>query len=300
MLQDCGTGLRKHEVRRFRRCEATWLAFAVLGVLGVGSSNGSLIAAQLAPATAPVEQLLSFEVATIKPSKPDFEGRDWDDSPGRLSIAGYTLRQILKVAYGLKSDSQVIGGPKWIDADRFDVIAKADDAETLKMQNMNREQWVRARSLMLQSLLSDRFRLKVIRSSQNQPVYALAVTRSGSKLSPSVPEEKNHGLSVHNSAMTAIGVSMDSLANYLSSQREIADRVIVNRTGLAGEYDFKLNWTHDRGNGVPPDSAFPGLFTALREQLGLELKPDKAPVDVVVVQEAAKPEFDGFSPRGLP
>lgn len=268
------------------------LTCAVLAIFAVGVSGGPLVAAQQAPAIAAIEQQPTFEVATIKPSKPDDSNHNWDDSAGRLSIENFTIRQIIREAYGLKSDSQVVGGPKWIDTERFDIVAKADDEETLKMQKMNREEWVNTRILMLQSLLTDRFELKAVRSFQRRPVYALVVARSGIKFIPSPPDEKNHGLSVRNNAMTASGISMDSFADYLSRQREIGDRVVINRTGLSGEYDFKLNWTHDRGNGVPPDAAYPGLFTALQEQLGLKLESKKSSVDVVIVDAATEPAMD--------
>ncbi len=262
------------------------------GSLTFAIMNASCAIAQQAPAAAAVEQQPSFEVATIKPSRPENGDRNWDDSSGRLSIEGYTLRQIVKVAYGLKSDSQVLGGPKWIETDRFDIVAKADDAETLKMQSMNRKQWGKERSLMLQSLLADRFQLKVSPGVRTIPVDALVARKSESKLTPSSSEEKNHSLSVHNGAMTATAISMDSLADFLSTQFEIGDRVVVNRTGLTGDYDFKLNWTSDRGNGIPPDAAYPGLFTALQEQLGLKLESQKGSVEVVIVDAASEPTFD--------
>ena len=91
--------------------------------------------------------------------------------------------------------------------------------------------------------------------------------------------------------MTAIAISMGGLADWFVYAPE-CDRVVVDRTGLTGEYDFKLDWAQDNGQGVPPDAQYPGLFTALREQLGLELKPDKAPVDVIVVKGAQEPELD--------
>jgi uncharacterized protein (TIGR03435 family) len=68
--------------------------------------------------------------------------------------------------------------------------------------------------------------------------------------------------------------------------------VVLNRTGLTGEYDFKMDWTRDRGNGIPPDAPYPGLFTALEEQLGLKLKSQKGDVSVVVVDAASEPAFD--------
>lgn len=248
--------------------------------------------AQQMSATAAQAEMPSFEVASIKPSKPDDTNLDWDDFPGRIAIENYTLRQIIKVAYGLKSESQVLGGPKWIDSQHFDIAAKADDAETAKMQNMDREQWVTERSLMLQSLLADRFQLQISRRERDLPLYALVITKTGIKFVPSESTEKNHGLSVHNTRLTATGISMDSFADYLTGLPESGSRVVINQTGLTGDYNFKLNWTRDHGNGVPLDAPYPGLFTALEDQLGLKIESQKGSVPVVIVGSAVEPALD--------
>ncbi|HEX4030255.1 MAG TPA: TIGR03435 family protein [Terracidiphilus sp.] len=248
--------------------------------------------AQQFASAAAVEKPPSFEVASIKPSRPDDTSQDWDDSPGRLSIENYTLRRIVQSAYGLKSESQVLGGPKWIDKEHFDITAKADDVETEKMRSLNGEGWVHERSLMLQSLLAERFQLKASRSTRNLSVNALIVARSGIRFQPSAPTEARRGLTVHNGHLTAIGISMESLANFLTGQSENGNRVVLNRTGLTGNYDFKMDWTLDRGNGIPADARYPGLFTALQEQLGLKLESQKGTVPVVTIDAASEPVLD--------
>jgi uncharacterized protein (TIGR03435 family) len=92
--------------------------------------------------------------------------------------------------------------------------------------------------------------------------------------------------------MTASAVSMDDLADDLTGMPESGDRVVLNLTGLSGEYDFMLNWGEDRGEGVPADATYPGLFTALQEQLGLKLESQKGSVDVIVVEAATEPVLD--------
>jgi uncharacterized protein (TIGR03435 family) len=253
--------------------------------------NQNAASARQAPVTAAQTETPSFEVASIKPSRPDDTHRGWDDLPGRISIENYTLRQIIMVAYGLKSDSQVTGGPKWIDSLRFDIAAKADDTETEKMQKMTREQSHIERSLMLQSLLADRFQLKLTRSQQIIRVYALVIVKSGIKFTPASVESDHH-LSVDGTHMTASGISMDVLADYLTGLPESGNRLIVNQTGLTGNYDFKLNWTRDRGIDVPPDAPYPGLFTAIHEQLGLKIESRKGSVPVVNIGSAVEPAFD--------
>jgi uncharacterized protein (TIGR03435 family) len=251
------------------------------------------VSTQQPPAKASMTDLApAFEVASIKPSKPDDSNQNWDDSPGRVSIENYTLRRLIRVAYGLKSDAQIIGGPKWMDSERFDIVAKADDAETLALQKMDRKQLVHTRTLMLQSFLADRFHLQMTSGERNRPIYALVLARSGIRFAASAPGGGSHDLSVRDTAMTATGITMDSLADYLTSEPEAGDRVIENRTGLTGDYDFKLNWTRDRGNGIPPGAEYPGLSTALEEQLGLKLVPAKGQIAVVVVTSATEPALD--------
>lgn len=238
-----------------------------------------------------VEDRPSFEVASIRPSRPESRNLDWDDSPGRVSISGYTLRRLIRVAYGLKSNAQELGGPKWIDSERFDIVAKADDAETAKMQKMSDADWVRARSLMLQSLLADRFQLKLHRETRVLPIYALVVAKSGIKFKPAKPDEGDD-LSGWGGHLEATAITMDAFADYLTGVREIADRVVQNRTSLSGAWDFTLDWSRDRGDGGSQDSEFPGLYTALEEQLGLKLEPRKASTEVVVVESASEPALE--------
>ena len=264
---------------------ARWLVpgFLAFGMLGAAAAG----AQQTTPA-ATTEPHPSFEVASVRPSRPDTRNFDWDDSPGRVSITGYTLRRLIRAAYGLKSNAQVLGGPKWIDNERFDIVAKADDAETAQMQKMSDEDSARERNVMLQSLLAERFRLKVSQRTRVLPAYALVVLKSGIKFKPAKPGEDGD-VSGWGGHLEATATSMDAFADYLNGVRELADRVVFNRTNLTVAYDFNLDWSRDRGDGDAQDSEFPGLYTALEEQLGLKLEPEKAPIEVVVVESASEP-----------
>ncbi|MGH9606818.1 MAG: TIGR03435 family protein [Terracidiphilus sp.] len=268
------------------RCAAAWL----LALSALSTPHGQ---AQQKPAAATENSQPTFEVAAIKPSKPGDGNHNWDDSPGRVSIENYTLRRLISVAYGLKSESQVLGGPKWVRTECFDTVAKADDAETEAMQKMNRQQWVQARSQMLQAFLADRFQLKVSSGERRMSVFALVVSKSGAKFMPS-PEKNSRGsdFSGWNGRLTATNISMDEFAHDLANFDEVGGRLVINRTGLPATFDLKMNFTRDHGDGIPADAVYPGLFTALKEQLGLELKPEKAPVPVIVVDSASEPVFD--------
>jgi uncharacterized protein (TIGR03435 family) len=244
---------------------------------------------------APTVKLPSFEVGTVKPSKPGRFGEDLDESNNTLTIQNYSLRHLIREAYGLKADSQIIGGPAWIDTQRFDIVAKMDDAEVARMEKMDGDESDREWDRMLQSLLADRFQLSVTRGQRTLPVFALVVTRSGPKVKrtpekPSVASpDSDSGINIHNGELTARATSMDSFADALTGMRDMASRVVINRTGLAGNFDFQLEWARDRGDGASQDSPYPGLFEALPEQLGLRLKSARAQVDVVVVESAKEP-----------
>jgi len=287
------------------RCERTGLRSSSHAVILQSALQPFLFVFLLAaPAFAQEPQVAAaaasppvFEVASIKPARPDDSDRNWNSARGRVAIENYTLRQLVREAYALKSDSQVIGGPDWIGKRAFDIEAKLDDAEATKIQSMSGPERRQVTQLAVQALLRDRFQLKSTLAMRSIPVYSLVVSKSGAKLTPSAPQldengkprlEANHSVHTHNGQMTATAISMSNLADYMPD----CDRVVLDRTGLKGEYDFTLNWTRDNGNGIPPDAQYPGLFTALREQLGLELKPDTGPVEVVVIESASLPELD--------
>jgi uncharacterized protein (TIGR03435 family) len=253
-----------------------------------------LRAQEPATTTASASNPPAFEVATIKPARAGMWRQDYDADGNRLTVTNYTVRRLIREAYGLKSDSQILGGPKWIDKQAFDINAKVDDAEAARLDKMNDEQNGREWELMLQSLLADRFGLKVSRGERELPVFALVVARPGPKLKHTPEKGANgqqgdQGIDIRGGELSATAVSMDEFADSLTSLRDLGNRVVINRTGLAGNYDFQLDWARDRGEGPPPDSPYPGLFGALPEQLGLRLKPDRSTVNVVVVESAAEP-----------
>ncbi|HEV2135592.1 MAG TPA: TIGR03435 family protein [Terracidiphilus sp.] len=277
---------------RNRRARSLFRFAAVLSALAmiVAQARVTAQAGQAAETHAVPPQ---FEVAAIKPARPGDGDHNWDDTADRVSIENYTLRRLISVAYGLKSELQVIGGPKWIDRQAFDLVAKINDADVATMRKMDNRARHEDRNRMLQALLADRFGLKVSRGERSLPVYALVVAKSGAKVAFSKNQNSHSSdLSTYNGRVIATNVSMDDLAHDLGILDEVHDRVVVNRTGLLGIYDFNMNFTRDHGTGIPPDAKYPGLFTALKEQLGLELKPEKAPVEVIIVESASEPVTD--------
>ena len=269
------------------------VVLTLLGIAAVGRplALGAIQAQDSDRQVANTASLPSFEVAAIKPYKRDGWHHNWDSNEDRVSIEGYSLRDLIAYAYGLKSRSQVLGGPDWIDKQHFDISAKIDEAEVAKIRAMSRSEKGKEWNVMMQSLLANRFGLKVHPGQKRMPVFALVVAKSGLRCKPAAASKGYH-FSITNWHMTAVAISMDMLADYLTQQPESGNRVVVNRTGLTGDYDFAMNWTPDRGYGAPPAAQYPGLFTALHEQLGLELKPDKASVHAIIMDAAQEPEFD--------
>lgn len=251
-----------------------------------------LLSAGMLRAQAPARQ--EFEVASIKPSGPD-DGRTLVQvlPSGGLRTSGATVKFLVSLAYDITSYN-ISGGPSWIGSDRFTLLAKADRSSSADDPNydprqITQRQYDSMREQMrpkLQTLLADRFRLKLHRETREEPVYSLVVGKNGAKLEPS---KDFHGLGGGKGQFKANGASMEMLAGALAGQ---LGRPVIDRTGLTGAFDFKLEWTPDvtQADTPPPvDSSGPSLFTALQEQLGLKLESTKAPAEVIVIDHVERP-----------
>jgi bla regulator protein blaR1 len=229
-----------------------------------------------------------FEVASIKPSQPGVHGMIVNNGPqlgagGRFNASNVTVKALIEQAYGLL-DSQVSGGPGWIDTERYDLAAKADGS-------VNNDQ-LRA---MLQTLLAERFNLKLRTDTKDLPGYALVVGKGGSKLHKSEAAESQ--MRMGRGQLAGQKVSPQMLAASLS---RLLGRTVTNRTELSGDFDFNLAWTPDESQPNSPLGGFPlerssndvsgpSLFTAVQEQLGLRLDAQRVPTAVVVIEHVEKP-----------
>jgi len=186
-----------------------------------------------------------------------------------------TLKRCIMGSYGV-GQNEIQGGPDWIDTDRFEITAKAagpaGDPEMMAM---------------LRSLLADRFKLAVHREPRTIPVYALTTAKSPAKL-----VKTEAGIEASTSSgrgrLEARGITMSKLAQVLG---RVTDRPIVDRTGIEGGFDIHLEWTPDDPRAVAAKQTDPGpsLFAAVAQQLGLRLEPQKAAVDILVIDHAEKP-----------
>jgi uncharacterized protein (TIGR03435 family) len=218
-----------------------------------------------------------FEVASIKPSADPTNNSTGNSGKGRLTMTNVTLKRCIMGAYAI-GPNLIVGGPDWLDSDRFVITAKAEqpvgDGELMAM---------------LRTLLAERFRLAVHHESRLAPVYFLEVTKNGPKLEKSAGEgsRSNNGRGV----IEARALTMDGFAQRLSRQTDLP---VVNRTGLEGAYNLKLQWTPESQRASKPgevgavDTGI-SIFTAIQEQLGLRLRPQKAPLEMLVIDHAEKP-----------
>lgn len=243
----------------------------------------------------------AFEVASIRQSAPDARGTRIAYPPGgRIEIANMTVKEMIGNAYSVQP-FQVSGGPGWLDSLHYDISAKAGAPRT--------RDDVR---LMLQALLADRFQLAFSREVRRLPVFALVRARKDGKLGPRLIPSKAGACTPFDPAkpfavdtmrlcgafslgpdgLTLVSGSIGSLTPRLS---RLLGRVVIDKTGLAGNFDIHIEWRPDETFALQPanresvDHTGAAIFTVFRQDLGLEFKSEKGPVEILVIQRAEKP-----------
>lgn len=212
-----------------------------------------------------------FEVASIRPSAaPNGDSSGGKTGHGQLNMNNMTLKRLIMGAYMI-GPNQVFSGPSWLESDRFDIRAKADsDVDDSVLMKM------------LQSLLAERFKLAIHKDTKTIQAYVLEVGKNGSKMKKSESAESStHG---SRGKLEVTGTTMKTFAEVLARQMDLP---VVNQTGLEGTFDFTLEWTPE--NNKSSGDAGPSIFTAIQEQLGLRMRAQKAPVEVLVIDHAEKP-----------
>jgi uncharacterized protein (TIGR03435 family) len=235
----------------------------------------------------------SFEVASIKAGDPNSHQFGVGVRSGRFITTNASLRMMIGFGYDVR-DHQISGVPKWLDSDRFTIEAKPPGtiALTSAPESMDRLR------LMLQSLLRDRFKLALHRESRMEQVYELVVAKGGHRMKETEPDPNGRQgiFGEGRGDLSGMAAPAAVLANTLSQR---LGRSVIDKTGLAGKYDFKLVWTPGPGEGgsdIPPDMPLsadtgqPSLFTAIEEQLGLKLVSARGPVEVLVIDRVEKPD----------
>jgi uncharacterized protein (TIGR03435 family) len=237
-----------------------------------------LVVAGVAAPQSPASKA-SFDVASIKlhpgpitfSSDPAVQGRT-------VTGTASTLLDLITTAYGVRYE-QISGGPNWMNSDHYDLTAKAEGEGTLTKDQARQ---------MLQTLLADRFQLKVHRETKEAPVYALVVGKNEPKLKRTSADAPGNNFvrgSVAGMHMEATRGTMEQLARQLSAT---AGRPVIDKTGLTGYYAYTLDWIP--ASRIPePDSDTPSMVAALQEQLGLRLERAKGPFEMLLIDSAEKP-----------
>lgn len=249
---------------------------------------------------------LDFEAASVKPSASSrLLGTMVRD--GKLTATGISVKALMALAYDVR-EAEIFEGPNWVGSERYDINAKA--AGPVSTSDLK---------LMIQTLLEDRFQLRTHRETKEIPVYALVIGKNGPKLKasngldctdPSVytpppqmptPGQPARPVSIRcgnfyvlNDRLQGRKVTLRQLASTLSSMNIVEQRVL-DQTEIPGTFDIDLQWDASPGastrstNTSPDNGNPPPVVEAFQEQLGLRLRPQKSPVEVIVIDNAARP-----------
>jgi uncharacterized protein (TIGR03435 family) len=233
-----------------------------------------------------------FDVTSVKPG--NTQNLVFRGGPAAVHLEG-PLRFLIRYAYSVQ-EYQLEGGPAWLDSDNYVVEGKA--AAPHSAQDLRS---------MLRTLLEDRFALKIHRETKQGSIYALVVARNGVKMKPWVegscvdpvpgklpePGTTACGYRPGPGTLDSRGLSIATLADFLSS---IMGRPVVDTTGVTGRFDFHIEYKIDQATAgfhsasdSNSDDTRPTIFTALQEQLGLQLKSDKGPCEYLVADHAERP-----------
>ena len=251
-----------------------------VALLLVACSSAGMVAQSQPPA--------ALEVASVVPNQsgPAAGQRVMMQPGGTIVVTNFPVRPLVQMAFRVQP-SQLIGGPEWLRTDRFDITARSSSP------SMTPE----AFSAVLGAVLTERFKLRVSRETRELPVYTLVTARADGAPGPGLrrvpagcgsPQANPTELPRCNmnnppGRVTGSGITIAMLAFGIGSN---FDRVLVDRTGLAGWFDVQLEWAASLGDAT---AVGPTLVTALQEQLGLKVDTSRAPVEVVVIDSIEKP-----------
>jgi len=307
-----------------RRTFKTRFAYvaAALAAVAAPASFGVATESHLRAQSPQATPAPAFEVASIKPNNSGDGRMMMQLQPGgRFNATNIPLRLLIRNAYQLQ-DFQIVGGPSWINTERYDIVAKAEDGTPPETPSLDRTGPNRIQ-LMVRALLAERFQLVVHDETRELPIYALVVARSDGKLGPDLKKSETDcnaimaagrgrgmppppgppqagerpqcGIRIGMGNLAMGGAPMPQFANSLAM---FVGRTVQDKTGLAGNYDVTLTWTPDQMPQRPPgapepppaDPNGPSIFTALQEQLGLKLDSQKGPVSVLVIDRVERPK----------
>ena len=277
------------------------------GILLCGQASAQLLH--------PVSPMPSFSVDSVRPTDPNEDLSHGGVSPDSYRADRTTLKDVLGYAFGLGYDHELVNAPSWITNDHFDIQGKLDDDQVANLRKLSRDDRDEQMRLMVQSILAERFHLTYHFETRELPVYLLEIATGGFKCPrdttsqpaiadpsrprfrwsaapappppppgwhpPSPSEQKTLMQSLH---LRTKGWPFWLLVATLGHQPELEGCPVIDKTGLEGAYDCEMNWSQAESDGT---GQF--FFTAVRDQLGLTLKPSKGPVEVLVIDHVERP-----------
>ena len=226
-----------------------------------------------------------------------------------------TLQMLIREAYGVQ-DNQISGAPNWLNSEKYDIEARMEKSVADEVHKLSPDQRTLEQQRMLQALLADCFKLSLHRESKDLPEYMLVIAKNGPKLQESKAGDTYpngitgpdglplgpHMMRMGRGWLTGQALSMADLVRLLSQR---LGRTVLDKTGLTANYDFTLQWTSDESQGPmlkgteggqqgtdsarSPEPSDPSIFTAIQEQLGLKLEPQRAPMEILVIDHVEVP-----------
>lgn len=253
---------------------AALVLYVVVGINAIGSAQ------EATPS-------VSFEVISVKPSNPDCKLLMIGPSPDGFHLHCLSLRDFITYAYDLNlfDDERVVGIPAWGRTEHFDLDAPIQEADLARFRVLPPSEKAR----LLRTALAERFALKTHEEQREMKVYALVQGKARLKLkaTDSGAAEKPILQQVGRDHLEASHCTMEQFASFLSP---LYGRPVVDRTGLSGKYDFSINFQPETDNESESESnGAPSIFTAVQEQLGLRLAPDKSAQRIVVIDVVNQP-----------
>jgi len=212
----------------------------------------------------------TFQSVSITPSQSPKPFARIDTQEGTANFSGYSLQELIKDAYGL-NDRQIAGGPDWVASAKYDIKAKTLGGNVFTFDEMNK---------CIQALLASQFNLVFHREKRLLPIYELVVAADGLKLEgPQFGDLHQSRILFTSGHVDARGVNMSAFAQNLAIP---TGSVVVDKTGIAGSYDFSVDW-------IPSQNSAASISEALEQQLGLHLNPTTGPVELFVIDRVEKP-----------
>lgn len=264
---------------------------------------GLVAAASLAAQDAAVRDAV-IEVVSIKPTPQGTPGGSFGSRPGGgIVTINMPMSSLISLAYELNDSNAIEGAPAWFFREGFDVTATYAGQPT---PDQTRAAW--------RAVFADRFKLKARIDRREVPAFAVVLARPGQPLPVGMTRiatdcaalraARQRGETPPPPPLTPAGAppcgarygggqivsSGMPIAQFVRSIQSSAGRIMIDRTGLEGDYEFTFRYSTPRPGGAPPDpDAAPDLFTALSEQLGLKVEPTRATSEFLIVEHIERP-----------